>query len=161
RSFAYDFDDPARMAAAFAGVDVFVNSYYVRFNYGGLTFETAVERTRALLTRVKAAGVKKIVHVSASNASEAPDLPYYANKGRIERLIAESAVDYTILRPALVVGDGDILVNNIAYFLRRLPVFTIFGDGLYRAQPITVGAFAEIALDAINGGHSKTTCAAR
>src|SRR5262249_14199857 len=61
--------------------------------------------------------------------------------------------------PALVVGDGDILVNNIAYFLRRLPVFTIFGDGSYRAQPITVGAFAEIALDAINGGHRNTTCA--
>src|SRR5262249_37608859 len=93
------------------------------------------------------------------NASEAADLPYYANKGRIERLIAESAVDYTILRPALVVGDGDILVNNIAYFLRRLPAFTIFGDGAYPAPPVTVAAFADIALAAISGGHGNTTCA--
>ena len=70
RSFAYGFDDPRRMAEAFAGVDVFVNSYYVRFNYGGLTFETAVERTRVLLDQAGAAGVRKIVHVSVSNASE-------------------------------------------------------------------------------------------
>jgi len=159
RSFAYDFDEPARMAQAFRGVDVFVNSYYVRFNYGGLTFETAVERTRALLAQAKAAGVRKIVHVSVSNADTASDLPYYANKGRIEQLIAASGIDYTILRPALVVGDGDILVNNIAYFLRRLPVFTIFGDGSYRAQPITVEAFAGLALEAIDGDHREATLA--
>jgi NADH dehydrogenase len=159
RSFAYDFDDPGRMAEAFRGVDVFVNSYYVRFNHGGLTFETAVERTRALLALAKAAGVGKIVHVSVSNASEASDLPYYANKGRIEALVAGSGLDYTILRPALVVGEGDILVNNIAYFLRRLPVFTIFGDGSYRAQPITLDAFADIAVDAVGGRHRNATLA--
>jgi len=147
------------MAPAFDGVDVFVNSYYVRFNYGGLTFETAVERTRALVAQAKAAGVGKIVHVSVSNASDASDLPYYANKGRIERLIFASGIDYTILRPALVVGAGDILVNNIAYFLRRLPVFTIFGDGSYRAQPITVDAFADIALEAVGGDHRNATLA--
>lgn len=159
RSFAYDFDDPKRMAGAFRGVDVFVNSYYVRFNYGGLTFDTAVERTRALLAQAKAAGVRKIVHVSVSNASEASDLAYYANKGRIETLVSGSGVDYTILRPALVVGDGDILVNNIAFFLRRLPAFTIFGDGSYRAQPIALGAFADIAVEAVGGNHRNATLA--
>jgi NADH dehydrogenase len=157
RSFPYDFDDPSRMAPAFRGVDVFVNSYYVRFNYGGLTFEDAVERSRALFDQAKAAGVRRLVHVSVSNADEASDLPYYANKARIERLVAASGIDYTILRPALVVGRGDILVNNIAYFLRRLPVFTVFGDGAYRAQPITLDAFAEIALEAIDGRHPNRT----
>lgn len=152
-SFAYDFADPARMAAAFGGVDVFVNSYYVRFNYGGLTFEDAVDRSRVLLAQAQAAGVRRIVHVSVSNATESSELPYYRNKGRIERLVVESGVPFTILRPALVVGDGDILVNNIAYFLRRLPVFTVFGDGGYRVQPITVDAFAEIAIEAIDGAH--------
>ena len=159
RSFAYDFDDSRRMAPAFDGVDTFVNSYYVRFNYGGLTFENAVERSRALIAQAKSAGVRRIVHVSVSNASEASDLPYYSNKGRIERIVAESGVDYTILRPALVVGAGDILVNNIAYFLRRVPLFTIFGDGSYRAQPMTVDAFAEIAVEAVDGGHRNMTLA--
>jgi NADH dehydrogenase len=159
RSFAYDFDEPERMAAAFRGVDVFVNSYYVRFNYGGLTFEDAVERSRALIAQAKSAGVRRIVHVSVSNASEASDLPYYRNKARIERLVQESGIDYTILRPALVVGAGDILVNNIAYFLRRLPVFTVFGGGDYRVQPMTVDAFADVAVDAAGGAHRHATIA--
>jgi uncharacterized protein YbjT (DUF2867 family) len=157
QSFAYDFAHPARMADAFRGVDVFVNSYYVRFNYGSETFELAVDRTRDLIAQAQAAGVRKIVHVSVSNADEGSDLPYYKNKGRIERLVRDSGIDYTILRPALVVGRGDILVNNIAFFLRRLPVFAIFGRGHYRAQPMTVDAFAGVAIDAIHGGYARET----
>jgi NADH dehydrogenase len=91
------------------------------------------------------------------NADERADLPYYCNKGRIERLVRESGLDYTILRPAIVVGPGDILVNNIAFFLRRLPVFTIFGRGDYRVQPITVDAFADIAVQAIDGEYAGAT----
>jgi uncharacterized protein YbjT (DUF2867 family) len=157
RSFAYDFERPERMADAFRDVDVFVNSYYIRFNYGGLTFEDAVERSRVLMALARTAGVERIVHVSVSNAREPSELPYYRNKGRIESLVVASGLDYTILRPALVVGAGDILLNNIAYFLRRLPVFTIFGGGTYRLQPMTVDAFAGIALEAIDGAHRNVT----
>ena len=57
-------------------------------------------------------------------------------------------------RPAIVVGPGDFLVNNIAFFLRRLPVFTIFGRGNYRVQPITLDAFADVAVDAVDGAHA-------
>jgi NADH dehydrogenase len=159
RSFRYDFDEPTRMADAFRGVDVFVNSYYVRFDYGSATFERAVDQSRALIAQAVGAGVGRIVHVSVSNADERSDLRYYANKARIERLVRESGLPYTILRPAIVVGPGDILVNNIAFFLRRLPVFTIFGRGTYRAQPMTLDAFAEIAFEAIDGRHENTTLA--
>src|SRR5262249_10020494 len=141
RSFAYHFDQPERMADAFRAVDVFVNSYYVPFNYQGATFEGAVRQTASLIAAARAAGVRKIVHVSVSNADEGSELPYYRNKGRIERLVRESGVDYTILRPAIIVGAGDILVNNMAYFLRRVPVFTIFGPGGYPARPMTLHAF--------------------
>jgi NADH dehydrogenase len=159
QSFRYDFENPRGMAAAFAGVDVFVNSYYVRFNYGQATFERAVEQSRALIDLAKNCGVAKIVHVSVSRADEASPLAYYYNKARIERLVRESGLDFTILRPAIVVGEGDILVNNIAFFLRRLPVFTIFGDGAYRVQPMMLDAFADVAVEAVNGAHSKTTLA--
>src|SRR5690348_9298487 len=83
RTFAYDFERPERMTAAFRGVDVFVNSYYIRFNHGALTFEDAVARSAVLFGLARDAGVRRIVHVSVSNASEASDLPYYRNKGRI------------------------------------------------------------------------------
>jgi len=157
QSFAYDFDAPMRMEEAFRGVDVFVNSYYVRFNYGRATFELAVDRTRELIALARLAGVHKVVHVSVSNADERSDLPYYSNKGRIERLVRESGLDYTILQPAIVVGPGDILVNNIAFFLRRLPMFTIFERGDYRVQPITLDAFADLAVEAIDDAHGSAT----
>ena len=157
RTFPYDFERPEGMAAAFEGVDVFVNSFYVRFNHGPWTFARAVEQSRALIALAREAGVRKIVHVSVSNAREDSELPYYANKGRIERLVRESSVDYTILRPAIVVGPGDILVNNIAYFLRRLPLFTVFGRGDYRVQPITLDAFADLAVEAIEGARGGET----
>ena len=157
RTFPYDFEKAEGMAAAFEGVDVFVNSFYVRFNYGPWTFARAVEQSRTLIALARDARVRKIVHVSVSNAREDAELPYYANKGRIERLIRESGVDYTILRPALVVGPGDILVNNIAYFLRRLPLFTMFGPGDYRVQPITLDGFADVAVEAIEGARCGET----
>jgi uncharacterized protein YbjT (DUF2867 family) len=159
RSFAYDFDRPDRMSEAFSGVDVLVNSYYVRFNYRASTFERAVDDTAKLIAAARAEGVRKIVHVSVSNADEKSDLPYYRNKGRIERLVRESGIEHTIVRPAIVVGPGDILVNNIAYFLRRLPIFTIFGRGDYRVQPMTLDAFADTAVDAVDGAHTNQTLA--
>jgi len=159
RSFPYGSAQPARMADAFQSADVFVNSYYVRFNYGKWTFDRAVDCSRHLIALARDAGVRKIVHISVSNASEQSDLPYYRNKGRIEQLVERSGVPHTILRPAIVVGGGDILVNNIAYFLRRLPVFTIFGRGDYRVQPITLDAFADVAVEAIDGGHQNETLA--
>lgn len=149
RTFPYQFANPDGMAAAFAGVEVFVNTYYIRFPYRGRTFEGAVEHTRVLIACAKRAGVRRIVHVSVSNADEAFDLPYYRNKGRIERLVRESGLEHVILRPALVFGEGDILINNIAYFLRRFPVFGVFGRGNYRVQPIELEAFAGLAVDAV------------
>jgi len=156
---AYDFDTPDRMAPAFDGVDVFVNTYYVRFNHGPASFAGAVEQSRVLINLARTRGVRRIVHVSVSNASESSDLPYYANKARIERLVRESGLIYTILRPAIVIGPGDILVNNIAYFLRRLPVFTMFGRGDYRVQPMTLDAFASVGAEAVEGAYAGETVA--
>jgi NADH dehydrogenase len=153
RLFQYRFDRPREMADAFTGVDVFVNTYYVRFNRGTTNFERAVESSRALISLAQQARVGRIVHVSVSNASENSTLPYYRNKGRIERIVRESGLDYTILQPAVVAGSGDTLVNNIAYFLRRLPVFALFGSSDCRVQPMTLEAFVDVALEAIEGSH--------
>jgi uncharacterized protein YbjT (DUF2867 family) len=154
RSVAYDFEWPERMDEAFAGADTFVHSYYIRFPHAGDTFERAVARAGILIDRARRAGVRRIVHVSVSNANEASDLPYYRNKGRLERLVRESGLEYAILRPALVFGPADILLNNIAWFLRRAPVFGIFGDGAYRVQPVSLEGFARLIAEAIESSGS-------
>jgi NADH dehydrogenase len=138
------------MDEAFEGADAFVHSYYIRFPHAGDTFERAVARAGILFERARRAGVRRIVHVSVSNANEASDLPYYRNKGRLERLVRESGLEFAILRPALVFGPGDILLNNIAWFLRRAPLFGVFGDGAYRVQPASLEGFAALIVEAID-----------
>lgn len=161
RSILYDFEWPERMDEAFEGADAFVHSYYIRFPHAGDTFERAVARAGVLFDRARRAGVRRIVHVSVSNANEASDLPYYRNKGRLERLVRESGLEFAILRPALVFGPGDILLNNIAWFLRRTPVFGIFGDGAYRVQPVALDGFGALVAEAVDspGGGAITDVA--
>jgi NADH dehydrogenase len=91
------------------------------------------------------AGVKKIVHISVSNPAEDSHLDYYAGKARAERALRESGVGWAIVRPTLVFGQGDILINNIAWLLRRLPIFGIPGRGDYRLQPVAGEDVAVIA----------------
>ena len=114
-------------------------------------------RAGVLFDRARRAGVRRIVHVSVSNANEASDLPYYRNKGRLERLVRESGLDFAILRPALVFGPGDILLNNIAWFLRRAPVFGIFGDGAYRVQPVALDGFGALVAEAVDSPGGGAT----
>jgi uncharacterized protein YbjT (DUF2867 family) len=156
RSILYDFERPERMDEAFDGAETFVHSYYIRFPHAGDTFERAVERAGVLLDCARRAGVRRVVHVSVSNARETSDLPYYRNKGRLERVVRESGLEFAILRPALVFGAGDILLNNIAWFLRRAPVFGVFGDGVYRVQPVSLDAFAALIVEAVESPGSGT-----
>jgi NADH dehydrogenase len=140
------FTDPARLAHALAGCATLVNTYWVRFDHRRFDHATAVENTLALFAAARRAGVRRIVHVSITNPEEGSALPYFHGKGRLERALGESGIPHTILRPAVLFGDGDILINNIAWALRRLPCFGVFGDGGYKLQPIHVEDFAALAV---------------
>ena len=59
-----------------------------------------------------------------------------------------SGLSYAIVRPTLLFGHGDVLINNISWFLRHLPVFGIPGDGGYRLQPVFVEDYADVVADA-------------
>jgi len=142
----YHFAEPERLVAALLGADVLYNTYWVRFAYGGVSHATAVENSLTLFSAAREAGVRRVVHVSITNPSEEDDLPYFSGKARVEKALVNSALSYSILRPAVLFGPEDILVNNIAWTLRRLPVFGVFGDGTYRLQPIYVGDLAELAV---------------
>jgi NADH dehydrogenase len=144
----FHFDDPDRLAASLAGARVLYNTYWVRFNHGGgeFTHATAVENTRTLVEAARRAGVPRIVHTSITNPSIDSPLEYFRGKAQLERALVESGLSHAILRPAVLFGAADILVNNIAWMLRHLPVFGVFGDGQYRLQPIHVDDFARLAV---------------
>ncbi len=141
------FDDLPKLVEALRGAAVFYNTYWVRFNHAGFTHAAAVENTLALFDAAAEAGVGRVVHVSITNPSEDSPLEYFRGKARLERALRESGLSYAILRPAVLFGREDILINNIAWVLRRLPVFGVFGDGQYRLQPIYVDDLAELAVE--------------
>ena len=147
-AFPLDFDE-ASIACSLQGVEVLVNTYWVRFDKDQNTQPRAVENTRKLVNAAKAAGVRRIVHISITNPSADSPLPYFWGKAANEKAVIDSGISYAILRPTVLVGDEDILINNIAYLLRRFPLFLLPGNGSYRLQPVHVDDVAALAVEAI------------
>ena len=139
------FADRDALVESMRGAEVLYNTYWVRFNHGRVRFGEAVANTRVLMGAARDAGVRRVVHISVSNPSEDSQLDYYAGKARAERAVRESGLSWAIVRPTLIFGQGDILINNIAWILRRSPVFGIPGRGDYRLQPVAGEDVAEIA----------------
>ena len=147
KAFPFDFNQPAKLGEALRGADVLYNTYWVRYDYAGTTQAVAVENTLKLFAAAKEAGVKRVVHVSIANPSADSPLQYFRYKARLEKALVESGLSYGILRPTVLFGGEDILINNIAWMLRRLPVLGVFGDGQYKIQPIHVEDLARLAVE--------------
>lgn len=143
-----NFDRPDELTRNLQGATVLYNTYWVRFPHGRTTYEKAVENTKILIKAAEVAGVRRIVHLSITNASaDSPHL-YFKGKGILEKAIIDSRLSYAIVRPTVVFGTEGILINNIAWLLRRTPVFAVPGAGDYRLQPVFVEDMAEIAVSA-------------
>jgi NADH dehydrogenase len=152
----FNFADPEALTRTLEGVEVLFNTYWVRFNYRSTTYDQAVTNTRILIRAARQAGVQRIVHVSITNANAQSPLPYFRGKGLLEEAIRSSGLSYAILRPALIFGEEGILINNIAWLLRRFPFFVIPGDGSYRLQPIFVEDLADLAVSAALTSEDQT-----
>ncbi len=145
-----DFEDEPALAHALEGAETLYNTYWVRFAYGGMSHDLAIRNTKRLLSAAESTGVRRIVHISITNPSLDSPLPYFRGKAELEESIRASSLSYAILRPAVLFGQGSILINNIAWMLRNFPVFAIPGMGEYRVQPIFVEDLAELA---VRAGH--------
>lgn len=142
------FDDERALAETLRGAHTLYNTYWVRFPHGETTYERAVENTSTLLRAARRARIRRLVHVSIVHASENSELPYFRAKGIVEREIRASRLSYAIVRPTVLFGGGDVLINNIAWVVRRFPVFAVPGSGDYGIQPVYVGDLARLCVEA-------------
>jgi len=143
----FNFDRPAELVKTLRGIAVLYNTYWVRFNYKTFSHAEAVDNTLKLFAAAKEADVKRIVHVSITNPDLHSPFEYFRGKAQLEEALVNSGMSYAILRPAVLFGRDDILINNIAWILRRFPIFGVFGDGNYRLQPIYVDDLACLAVE--------------
>ena len=149
KAFPMDFNNEEKLTASLQGVDVLVNTYWIRFDKGDNTQPKAVENTGKLVKAAAKAGVKRIVHISITNPSADSHLPYFWGKAANEKFVTGSGMGYAVLRPTVLFGKEDILINNIAWLLRRFPVFGLPGDGSYRLSPVYVDDLATLAVEAV------------
>jgi uncharacterized protein YbjT (DUF2867 family) len=147
RAVPFDFDQPERLTEHLRGVSVLYNTYWVRFNHRLFQHADAVRNTQVLFDAARRAGVERIVHVSITNPSLDSPLEYFRGKAVLEKALVTSGISHAILRPAILFGREDVLINNIAWMLRHLPAIGVFGRGRYRVQPIYVDDLAALAVD--------------
>jgi len=146
--YPFHFDNHDALVKNLEGATTLYNTYWIRFAHGSLTFDQAVANTQALFKAAKDAGVGRVVHVSITNPAETSRLPYFRGKAILERSLIESGLSYAIIRPTVIFGAEDILINNIAWLIRRFPVFPISGSGNYHLQPIYVEDMADLVVQA-------------
>ncbi len=147
---SFNFDNPGRLAKSLQGAATLYNTYWIRFPHRWGTFDKAVENSQTLIRAAEKAGIRRMVHISITNPTEDSPFPYFRGKALVEKAIIDSKLSHAIVRPALIFGAEGILINNIAWLLKRFPVFAVPGSGDYRVQPIFVEDLAEIAVSA---GH--------
>lgn len=155
KAYPFNWDNPSKLAETLRGVDVLYNTYWVRFNHKMFSHSDAVQNTLTLFKAAKEAGVSRIVHVSIANPDENSPLEYYHGKGVLENGLKATGIPYTVLRPTVLFGKEDILINNIAWMLRTFPIFGVFGNGRYHIQPIYVDDLAQLAVEAGERSESE------
>jgi NADH dehydrogenase len=141
-----DFADPDGLERDLRGAHTLYNTYWVRFPHGDATHATAVANSRALFAAAARAGVQRIVHVSITHADSASPYPYFSGKAAVEAALRETGVPHAIARPSILFGGNGVLLNNIGWLLRRLPVFAVGGRGDYRVRPIHVDDLARLCV---------------
>ena len=149
-----DFSDHDSLVSSLKGAEVLYNTYWVRYmdRKGGYAHDLAVENIRKLFLAAEEAGVKRVVHFSVAHPHKAPDWSYFRGKVEVERILTESTLSFAILRPTVFYGgERDVLINNMAWLIRKFPIFGVFGMGNYPIQPIHI---ADVARVAVNQGES-------
>lgn len=146
--FGLRFDDPDELKRALDGTDTLYNTYWVRFVHGTSSFDRAVANTATLVDAAAAAGVRRVVHVGIANVTDGAGLPYFDSKAACDDIVRRSGLSYAIVRPTVLFGGRDVFISNIAWILRRFPVFAIAGDGHYGIQPIHVDDHARLMIEA-------------
>ena len=115
-------------------------------------FKVNSEGTEFLIKQCEKAGVRNFLYLS-SIAVKFPDISsyYYAqSKKQGEDALRSSTLNYTIVRPAIVIGQGSPILESLSK-LARAPVIPIFGDGTTKIQPIYVNDLADCLLHILKG----------
>jgi len=142
----------ASIERAVAGADAVVNLCGILYKSGRQTFD-AVQAfgPGAVAEASKAAGVGRMVHVSAIGADAQSDSQYARSKAAGEAAVLKAFPEAVVMRPSIVFGPEDDFFNRFAAMARFMPVLPLIGGGATRFQPVYVGDVAEAISLGVDG----------
>jgi len=143
----FNFERPDELTRSLEGASAIYNTYWIRFDRGDKTHRLAVRNSKILMRCAAEAGVERFVHVSITNPSADSHMSYFRGKSELERFLADTGLSHAVIRPTVFFGDGDVLLNNLTWVLRKFPFFALAGRGDYRVQPVHPDDLARLALE--------------
>jgi NADH dehydrogenase len=132
-----DIFDPARLAELVAGQDAVINLVAILHGSQSAFQRVHGELPRILTQACRAAGVRRLIHVSALGAAAEAPSRYLRSKAEGEAVIAAAGLDATVLRPSVIFGEYDHFLNLFASLQTLLPVLPLAGAAA-RFQPVWV-----------------------
>ncbi|MDC1120100.1 complex I NDUFA9 subunit family protein [bacterium] len=145
------------VAAAVAGTDAVVNLVGVLYKRGKQNFDSLhVDGAHIVAAAAKAAGAKRLIHISAIGADVESESDYASSKALGEKAVNDAFEGATVLRPSIVFGPEDDFFNRFAALARLSPALPVIGPKT-RFQPVYVADVAKavsacLGDDATSGG---------
>lgn len=131
--------DARRIMPKIRGCDALIHLAGIGQQSDGADYDTInTWLTEKVVGMCKSAGIRKMVYMSGLGVSEQTPLGYFISKLRAEKIIMRSGLDYTIFRPAHVVGNNDPLSTSLREQARQGAI-KIPGSGRYVVQPVYIG----------------------
>jgi NADH dehydrogenase len=147
-----DISDVPSLEAAAKGCDRIMHLVGIIQEGKGYSFRSVhVEGTRNVLAAAKKACMRRFFHQSALGTREGAASEYYRTKWEAENLVRASGLPWTILRPSLIYGPGDLFTVRLSEMIRLAPVLPVIGSGRSKIQPIFIEDVVSCMVQAVTG----------
>jgi uncharacterized protein YbjT (DUF2867 family) len=150
--------DSEAVRRAVDGVDAVVHLVAIIVERGSQTLEAVNHQgTRNLVAAMESAGVGRLVHQSALGAGPDERFPYLRSKWLGEQAVRSSSLEWTILRPSVLFGEGAGFFRPIVWSLRWAPVYPMPAGGKTRFQPLAIEDLATCIVRSLRGEQVGAT----
>jgi nucleoside-diphosphate-sugar epimerase len=144
--------DADGLAHAFAGCQAVAHCAGINRQRGGQTYQAVhIQGTANVVRAAERAGVRRLALLSFLRARPGCGSAYHESKWAAEELVRACTLEWTVLKPGMMFGVGDHMLDHLSHALHTFPVFA--GVGPWRVRPLAVGDLVEVLCAALLAGR--------
>jgi len=145
-----DVHDLDSLNHAFENINVVYHLVGIIAETRRLTFDkTVINGTNNVVAACLKNNVKHIIYLSALGTSENAETKYHQSKWIAEETVRKSGIDYTILRPSVIFGEGDGFVSMLTGMINKSPLTPVIGRGEFLLQPVYIDDLVYMMIDSL------------